>query len=626
MPNDNEAVSGDPPRLSDVLAPLLLVGFAFGWVYGVGGASTRIMQSYHGLHHAAYVTQIANGIIPPTNPSSAEMPANFYWAWHAGLAVGVRSMGVTPFEMSLSSNALGLATFLCGFWLAAGAFTRNGWLRLAACALPTFILDPLGLVQFATRLLLVWIPELLRPAVWHGDGFGALVEVARHHSALQMVDQNLAQLFPRLGLFDGYVLNDRAGHVINKFLNFNSFPFAFGVFALAQDSFVNHRGNAFVRAAGLAAACFAMAVSSPVVVVAFGLTVFAYLLIEGPTEVHALRKTGFVGRRKALARFGAPVVGCALGVSLALPYVLQIAAAYDGHVLLLVPGMGLWRHAVAVGWALVPAAILLALAGRLGRYLDSAARIHALSLAFYTTAAIVLVAPLRDPNEYKFALLSAFPSGLLVLGLLSAWARKSQSLDAYLRTATGLVILFAAGGALSISTMALLYLASPWARENPLRLEGEVTRLVAGSEDPRVRGLDEAYAWLRDETPVEAYVFEAPVSKDESWLPVVAQRRVVAQTASPFTSAVPHQEALLEANRALLADLDGCRLDGSTLAALRALPISWSMAPYALVERGVGQETCDGIPGAPTVYANDRVTIHRVDALAARKERAKPAV
>ncbi|MCP5039679.1 MAG: hypothetical protein GY944_01540 [bacterium] len=617
MSNDNEAVSDNPPRLSDLLAPLVLVVFAFGWVYGVGGASTRIMQSYHGLHHAAYVVQLTNGIIPPTNPSSAEAPANFYWAWHAALAMGVRFAGVTPFEMSLSSNALGLASFLCGFWLAAGAFTRNGWLRLAACGIPLFILNPLGLVQFAVRLAGVWLPELFATSALQGDGLGHLVEIARHHGALQMTDQNLAQLFPRLGLFDGFALSDRAGHLINKFLNFNSFPLALGVFALAQDGLVNQRATVGVRTAGLAAACFAMAVFSPVVVVAFGLTGLAYLLIEGPAQAHALRKAGFASRRKAVASFVAPMGGCGLGVIAALPFVLPIAAAYDGGAQLLMPGMGLWRHTVVLGWALVPAAILLGLAAWLGRYLESAGRVHALSLSFYAVAAITLVAPLRDPNEYKFVLLSSFPSSLLVLGLLNAWARKSQVLDAHLRSPRLFASVFAAGGALAIGSMALLYLASPWAQEDPLQLEGATTRLAVARDAIALRDLDDAYAWLREETPKDAYVFEVAVSKDASRLPVVAERRVVVQTASAFTQVVEHHDALLDANATLLADLAACSLAESTLATLRALPISWPSAPYALVEKGAGQRECESVAGAPLLYANERFAIRRINALVA---------
>jgi len=601
-------------RISELLAPLLLVGFAFAWVYGVGGASTRIMQSYHGLHHAAYVVQIANGIVPPTNPSSAEMPANFYWAWHAGLAFGVRWMGVTPFEMSLASNALGLAAFLCGFWLAAGAFTRNGGLRLAACAIPLFILNPLGLLQFAVRLLGVGLPELFSGTYGH-DGLAAhLLGIARHHSALGLADLSLANLFPRLGLLDDFVLSERAGHLINKFLNFNSFPFALGVFALAQDGFVNQRGRLRFRCVALAAACFTMAVTSPLVVIGFGLSVFAGLIVEGPSELRALRKTGFVGRRHSLWLFVAPVLSCALGVLLALPHLLPIIAAYDGEARVLAPGMGLWRHAVALGWALVPGIALLGFATRLGRDLDSTARVHALSLSFYVVAAILLVAPVRDPNEYKFVLLSAYPSGLLVLGLLNAWARRSGSLGAPMRSPVPLAVLFAAGGGLGVAAVALLYLASPWADEESLRLEGRTTRLAA-SGDALTRDLDEAYAWLRRETPVEAYVFERPTSKDRSLLPGLAERRVVAQLASPFTRAVSHHEALLDANRALLDDLARCVLSPESLSALRAQPIDWPGTEYAIVSKRAGRRACKAIPGAPQVYANDHVAIFRLPAL-----------
>ena len=56
--------------VSSLSSSTLLIVFAFGFVFAVGGVSSRVMQSYHGLHHSAYVTQIANGIVAPSNPSS----------------------------------------------------------------------------------------------------------------------------------------------------------------------------------------------------------------------------------------------------------------------------------------------------------------------------------------------------------------------------------------------------------------------------------------------------------------------------------------------------------------------------------------------------------------------------
>ena len=65
------------------------------------GHSSRLTQSFHGLYHAAYVSQLANGIVPPTNPSSLGMPANYYWVWHGLLALLSRGLGIAAFQAHL---------------------------------------------------------------------------------------------------------------------------------------------------------------------------------------------------------------------------------------------------------------------------------------------------------------------------------------------------------------------------------------------------------------------------------------------------------------------------------------------------------------------------------------------
>ncbi len=614
--SNNEAVSGGGLRWSEILAPLLLVAFAFAWVYGVGGASTRIMQSYHGFHHAAYVTQIANGIVPPTNPSSAGAPANFYWAWHAALAFGVWSMNVTPFEMSLSSNALGLAMALCGFWLCSGAFTRDPWLRLTACALPLFILNPLGFVQFAVRLGFVWIPAWF--GLGSGEGFAELVELSRHHAALGLVDHELSHLAPRLGLMPDVVLLDRAGHWLPKFLNYNSFPVALGVYALAMDAFVTQRFGVGLRALGLAVACCAMALLSPLVVVAFGCSVLAMIIVEGPIEWRALRKTGFVGRRAGLVRFAGPMLGCAVGVLCALPMLWPISQAYGGESVFMLGRTGFGRHALALGWALLPSAALLAAAVGLARHLDAPARVHAISLALLSTLALCVAIPIQDPNEYKFVLVAAFPAGLLVLGLLGAWARRSRSIDAVLRRPAWLASAFLAGGVAAVASTALLYLASPWAEQDPLRLHDATTQLAANG-DTRLRDFDEALTWLRERTPVDSYVFAVARDKNADPIPTVAQRRVVVQKPSPFTAGVADHDARLGANAALIEAATRCadtaEIDRA-VAKVQALKLPFESVPYALIERGVGHEACEGTAALQPVHRTDAFTIFEVRALA----------
>ena len=609
---NSSSMSESTRSLRTVLAPLALVAFGVGYVFIIGGASGRIMQSFHGMHHSAYVYQILQGIIPPTNPSSLGAPANFYWIWHAWLALGAQTFDITPFEMSLVSNGLGLSGFLGAIWLATGTYTENRWLRLAVCGVPFFILNPLGLVQFAVRLAAVWLPEIFRTEVSAGL-FEHLVLIARHHSSLQLVDLNLVQLFPTLGFFDA-VLSDRAGHLINKFLNFNSFPLALAFFALAQWLLLHVRGRVRLRAVMLAVACFCMAVLSPLPAIAFGLTVAAYLLVEGLPLLAAHRESRATLDRARLRSLGALVVGCGIGVLLALPLLIPVASAYQGRILVVTPGSGLLAHAVFLGWALVPVSVLLGFAGFRRTRLVPSARVHALSAFLYGVMALVLVAPVGDPNEYKFVLLAAHPSALLLLALLSTRASGDTAESRAVGRANAVVtggLLFM--GALSFSVMALVYIASPWSASEPFVLLGTTTE-VRPNDDAKRRDLAAAYEWLRTSTPRTAHVFAAAVDKDDARLPVIAQRRVVAQLASPFTRAISHQAELLTANRELLRGLAACELAAPALDRLRAVPVDWPDELYALVELGPGSSGCvdKATSGFELGYSNPSIAVYRL--------------
>ena len=601
--------------LRSALPPLVLVAFATGYVFFVGGASGRIMQSFHGLHHSAYVYQIVHGIVPPTNPSSLEAPANFYWVWHAWLALGVRMFDVTPFEMSLVSNALGLSGFLCALWLATGEYTRNIWLRLAVCGVPFFILNPLGLVQFAVRLAGVWLPEIFRADPEISTGlFEHLLLIARHHSLLQLGDQNLVSLFPRLGIFETAALSDRAGHLINKFLNFNSFPLALAFFAAGQWLLANARMQPRTRALMLGTATFGMAVLSPLPAIAFGLTVAAFAVVEGFSLLATRRESKLPPTRAQLWSFGAPILGSGVGVLLAMPLLVPVASAYQGRVLVLLPGSGFLAHAVLLGWALVPMFFLLMFAGFRFSHLVPSARVHALSALLYGVAALALVAPVTDPNEYKFVLLSAYPAALLLLALLStSVSRDATQRRCSLPTTAGATLVLGFMGALSLSVMALVYAASPWSASEPYVLRGTTTE-IRPNDDSKSRNLDAAYAWLRTSTPKTAHVFAAAVAKDDSRLPVIAQRRVVAQLGSPFTRAIPHHEELLAVNRALLRGLANCEFGGSLVRDLLALPVRWPDELYALVEARPGTVECNGAAAAgfELAYSNPSFAVYRV--------------
>jgi hypothetical protein len=96
--------------------------------------------------------------------------------------------------------------------------------------------------------------------------------------------------------------------------------------------------------------------------------------------------------------------------------------------------------------------------------------------------------------------------------------------------------------------------------------------------------LQQAYRWLRENTPPDAYVAEQPVAKDSLELSSIAQRRVVAAAPSVFTMRIPYHRRLVRRTRDVVSRLGECRLRPRDLRRLFQVPAPWPDEIYALVQ------------------------------------------
>jgi hypothetical protein len=204
-------------------------------------------------------------------------------------------------------------------------------------------------------------------------------------------------------------------------------------------------------------------------------------------------------------------------------------------------------------------------------------------------AALLVVAPTVDPNEYKLVLLSSIPTTLLLLGLLDELdtsgfpgPRRSRWLSC------GITFVLVGTGLVAIASTCLIFLPAPWRDQSPLRYEGmamnlDIDRGRGPASQAEQSDLQKAYRWLRENTPPTAYVAERPAPKDDLELSSVAQRRVVAATPSVFTKDISYQKQLVRRTREVIARLGECRLRRGDLRRLFAIPAPWPDAIYALV-------------------------------------------
>jgi hypothetical protein len=576
-----------------VVRALVITAASAVLVLATAGSSSRMTQSIHGLHHSAYAYQIANGIVPPTNPSSMEAPVNFYWGWHALMAALMGALDITSFETLLLLNTLSLAALLGALWLATGRWTGSAWRRLGICLLPFFILNPVGMTQFATRAAGTLVPAVVE-SLREGEGISQarLQAAMRDPEGLDIHAANSIYLMPR-GWDWKVHRSKRAGNLLIKFFGFSSFPSATALFAVALVTLSVWLGVLWRRCLVLAAASAGMAIISPMVAVAFAALCAAHGAVyafDFRQRRRVLRRAGHAPPRwSELALDWLPALAAGAGALVALPYLLEISLAFGGRSVLLTDGSALWRSARVYGWALLPS---------LPVYVAGAFYLHRLSPALRTLwlggllllAGVVCVeTPTVDPNQYKLGLLSALPTALLLLGLLAELeisgfpgARSSRWLGA------GITAALATGGLVAVATTSLIFLPSPWRDESPYRYDGTTMDLdVAGERRPASRAeridLQRAYRWLRENTPPTAYVAVRPQGKDELEISSVAQRRVVAARPSVFTNKIRYQKPLVRQVRELTSRLAECRLRPHALRRLFELPAPWPDEIYALV-------------------------------------------
>src|SRR5262249_37384391 len=98
--------------------------------------------------HAAIVSRILAGVVPPDSPMMAGQPANYYWLYHFYSAVLMRITGLSIYQVFalLNVHAFGLLV-LAGYRIA-GRLTTNLFGRFSAVWMLVFGLNAFGWIIF----------------------------------------------------------------------------------------------------------------------------------------------------------------------------------------------------------------------------------------------------------------------------------------------------------------------------------------------------------------------------------------------------------------------------------------------------------------------------------------------
>lgn len=500
-----------PGRATTIVVALALVALSFAIVLPIMGATSGTARSVHGLYHSASIYQIWNGIVPPTNPLSIEGPAITYWGWYLFLCCLMKVFQISAFEAAILSNALALASMVVGLWLGTGLFRPRSLSRLSYCLVP----------------LLVLTPHFLAIERW---GFGD----------------------PRINLG-------------RKFLNFNGFAIAVGLFSLLIYSTMRpaRRGVwSIISPACLSAAiCFVHPVSSSAV---------ASLAGAGVT-FHGLR---WIRRREGASAL-LPYLAIILAFVALFPYMNGLRMSLGQESALFATPSNLAQNFGRAGFSLViPVLILIAGAIRF-RALSTDARILWLTCLQLTGGALLLRLP--GYNQYKLPLLLSVSSAFLLCALLQHDPDRRAHV---ILSRIGLVATILLTAVVGRRTLAYFDQFARSAKDPYVYSGTDVDLRI--SKDGSMRHLQEAYAWLRNNTPVTSYVLERPVSLNHLEMSTVAQRRTVAGRGGFLNDNISHQKDLLVRSRAMVVALQKNEDIGPRRRALFAVPVDWPQVIYAL--------------------------------------------
>src|SRR5262249_26100753 len=98
--------------------------------------------------HAAIVSRILSGVVPPDSPMMAGQPANYYWLYHFYSAVLMRLTGWSVYQVFAVLNVHAFVLFVLAGYRIASRLTASLFGRFSGVWLLVFGLNAFGWINF----------------------------------------------------------------------------------------------------------------------------------------------------------------------------------------------------------------------------------------------------------------------------------------------------------------------------------------------------------------------------------------------------------------------------------------------------------------------------------------------
>jgi hypothetical protein len=522
-----------------------LAGAAAGAVLLAHDPGGGVAHLADGRLHDAYAYEFAAGMLPPGDPRQLGAPPRVAWMWHVALASLSGALQVPPWRAATVLSAMGAASLVATMWVATGLYTRKPLARAAFAAMPMWLANPFA------PLVLVWT----RP-------FGSANGDLSGHPALTKVNLTAA-----LVAYD---------------------PFAVGasLVAFATLLVVTRIWETRLRVVSGGLIGFLAALLHPPSVLA--------IVPLGLASVFAAaweNRAQLIARAPNVARESAPGLSLLSGIALAAPAVPLASWLALLPELPAAPGATL-RY-------LAPGAVVgLVAVARWGR-ITRTTRLLAGAVLGIDVLALITGGATRD----ALVLLGSPADALLALALLDelvpAWRGAGAARG--LRTALSLAVLTLAG--VSLLGTAAMFRTSSAAAAPPYTASGTDTDLRLHASAPAPRSRQDAWRWIRENTPATAVILEDPQALDRFDLPVVTRRRALVSAAG--------DEVLVERASRVARRLSACELGQADLSRLFSTTLPWPPSIYAVAPIPPGGAACKSTPdGVSLVYKNPGFAVY----------------
>ena len=333
--------------------------------------------------HAAIVSRVLAGVVPPDSPMMAGQPANYYWLYHFYSAALMRITGLSIYQVFAVLNVHAFMLFALGGYRVASRLTTSLFGRLSAVWMLVFGLNAFGWIIFLSH-------GSANPDKWYS-------------------------LVVPFAMVKGYSIS--LGSLIHEFLDGFPFVLSFALDVAWLDCLLarieGQSGRGLIVGSVILASSLYIHPLSAVFLIAASVTAVGIFVIID-------RRTSFAKRRALILDVGAMAFAAAI---VTVPYAWNILHAKTASPLSVDLSYG---FVTRQAWSMAAVVGLLAVMAAPAIWYGIRARdrqVEVLALFSASTAAAALIIHVTFEAEYKLIYLLVFALTPLVAVAWNSWKR-----------------------------------------------------------------------------------------------------------------------------------------------------------------------------------------------------------